>query len=73
MPAKTNCRPSARQLPADWTNSRLWRWLSTAVSVILRSTLPVRASARKRSMENRSRFERNISFEPSGLTDGAML
>ena len=38
--------------------------------MILRITFPVFASARNRSIEKRSRSEKNMIFDPSGLNSG---
>ena len=61
------------QLPADWMNCRLSRCGSNAVFVTCRLTFPVCASARYRSMLNRSRLEKNIIWLPSGLREGVRL
>ena len=73
MPLKTNLEPVASQEPAERMNWMLSKWGSTAVEVILRVIRPVSTSARKRSIENRSRVDRKTISFPSGLTDGAML
>ena len=72
-PPTTNCRLSGLHDPAEPMNCRLVKCEFSAVSTSLRTMRPVVASARYRSIENRSRDEKKTMWRPSGLIDGDTL
>ena len=71
--AKTNFLLSGDQEPVELINSKSCKWVLNSFLKIFLMILPVFASAKKRSIENKSLDEKNTSLFPSGLIAGETL